>query len=654
MAGLLFHDAKPGFAAYVPPASAELRTDFFQNMRAGFQEQLLSGNFISRERNLFNAYEPIVQALKGDDGRRRFRNPYAPESFPRSARFDTEAEVQRIWQEVARRRKADPEAAAGLPGSREALENQVREQVLEARRTFEDISRRSTTSGAIGGFLGQTGAAMTDPPNLLSLTLGASASAGVLRTMLVESLIGVGTEMAIQPAVAAYYDELGIDYTSADFLTNVALGGAAGGVFAGGVVAARAVVRRAFEKRARGEELTPDEQAEAASAVAQVPEEDLPGLAESAGLNEPEIEDAAQNLRQVSEYEHPLPPDAVQADRLAHAHLVEEAETALEMGRELPSSEIPARYSPDPPPSTLETLDPLTIETVGALVGRLAPDEAALQTGLMRVLAQEAPANQTEAEAILRQFMALRHDDAKIEDLFGEQTFATSLIRERARLTDRVIKVIRNDKRIFEILTRNADQIEAAGNQLAEGNARAAEVAAQAVEIIMRLANRTGPVAEALNAGARKAKEQGRYDQATRDVVDAVRSAIERGDIDGLLSGGTGRTLADEAAAAEIPLFAGGTAGVPARAAATSDPARDLTGFAEPAGAGTEAQSDGLRIDLGEVDDSLEIDLGAGTDGQGNEVTERLTKSAVLERQDAEADFLDQLQVVCRTTGAAA
>ena len=114
------------------------------------------------------------------------------------------------------------------------------------------------------------------------------------------------------------------------------------------------MVQRAVKKQAAGEELTPEERAEAAAAVAQVPEHELAAIAEDAGIRGAEAADAAQNLRQVGEYEHPLPPDAAQAERLAHARLVEDAETALETGGELPSSEIPARYSPDPPPSTLE------------------------------------------------------------------------------------------------------------------------------------------------------------------------------------------------------------------------------------------------------------------------------------------------------------
>lgn len=806
MSGLLFHDPKPAVA---PDAAAlpqtGIATGFWENMRAGFRDQMLSSNFISRDKNLFNAYEPIVQALTDERGLRQFQNPYAPHSYPLSARLDPEAQVARIWKEIARRRKEDPQAAAGLPGSREALEDQVREQVLAARRDFESISERSTTGGAIGGFLGATGAAMLDPPVLATLAIGAPASAGLLRTVLVESLIGAGTEAGIQPAVADYYGELGIDYTGQDFLANVALGAAAGGVFAGGVKAAEAVVKRALQKQAAGEELTAAEAAEAASAVAAVPEERLPELAAAAGVAQAADQaDAARTLDAVSGYEHPLPPAAGQAERHAHARKVEQAEAALETGpgagAELPSAEIPPRYSPVP--STLEALDPLSIETdagtfqfkgggdasgvtdrlqgvqrwdpvkagiavvyeyadgrrviadghqrlglarrlaasgqadgvrlnahvireadgvtpdearvmaavkniaegsgspvdaarifrarpdqidaslprrsalvqhgmalanlndeafglvangivredFGALVGRLAPDEDALQTGLMRMLAQEAPANQTEAEAMIRQFTELRGDDAAIADLFGAQTFATSLIRERARVLSRGIKALRNDKRVFETLTRNADEIEAAGNRLAEGNAQVAEVAAQAADIIMRLANRTGPVAEALNAAARKAKEQGRYGDAVRDFTEAVRSAVARGDLEGLGAGGTGRTLADEAAAADIPLFAGGGAGgSPARGAAGADTPGNLTGFGEPAGAASQAQSDGLAIDLGEVDDGLEVDLFAGTDDAGNAVTERLTKSAVLERQAAEADFLDQLKVVCRT-----
>lgn len=803
MSGLLFHDPRPQLTP-TPAQLGEARpaTDFFQNLRAGFEAQTLTDNSLSRESNLFDAYQPIVEALKDQRGRPLFRNPYRQIGTNTG---DLDAEVARIWREVARRRQADPQATGGLPGSREALEAQVREQVMQRRRELADVTERQTTGGMVGEFLGAAGSAITDPPNLFALGLGASAGAGVLRTVLVESLIGAGAEAVIQPKVATYYNELGIDYTAADFIANVAVGGAAGGLFAGGVKAAEQVVLRVLQKQARGEPVTPQERAEAASAVAQIPENRLPALAAEAGVRQPgEAEDAARTLEAVADFEHPMPPDAPQADRIAHARLVEQAEEALETGNELPSSPLPSRYAADPIPSTLEALDPRTIEVdartfqfkeggdragvtdrlqgvrrwdpmkagtiivyefadgrrviadghqrlglakrlleqgfetgiridarilrevddvtpdkarvaaaivniaqgsgspidaarifraapdlideslprnsalvqhaiglanlndeafglvanrlvredFGALVGRLAPDEAPLQTALMRVLAQESPANQTEAEALIRQFTAMRADNQEIGDLFGTETLATSLFRERARLVDRVIKALRKDKLVFGTLARNADEIEAAGNVLDADNAAIADVAAQAAEIIMRLANRTGPVAEAFNVNARLAKEQGRYDTATKNVVEAVRGAVARGDLDGLLAGGTGRTFAREAEADAVPLFAG--QGNPARGAAGADAPGDLTAFSDPAGDAAKAQSEGLRIGLDELPDDFEGDLFAGADGQGNEIAERLTKSAVLERQAAELDFLDQLQVVCRTAKGAA
>src|SRR5690606_33101797 len=115
-----------------------------------------------------------------------------------------------------------------------------------------------------------------------------------------------------------------------------------------------------------------------------------------------------------------------------------------------------------------------------------------------------------------------------------------------------------------------------------------AETDARAAQMIQALASRKGPLSDALTAAARRAADEKKYTKATDEFVGAVRSAIERGDFDGLSIGGAGR--GDEAAG-QNPPRAGGAAESPAGE-------QSLKLFDDPAGTGADLQARGLDADL--------------------------------------------------------
>lgn len=220
-----------------------------------------------------------------------------------------------------------------------------------------------------------------------------------------------------------------------------------------------------------------------------------------------------------------------------------------------------------------------------AVVGRLVPDNEPLQGAIMDVLSKTDPANVTQAEAIVRQAMDAGTKTEIQGGLFGDEAITTSLFSERAKVLDKGLKKLRQDAKVFDTLVRNEDNIAAEGNILSrDANEARAQTDARAVQMIQTLANRKGPLSDALSQAARRAADDGKYTGATSDFIAAVRSAIERGDFDGLPSGGAGRGAENEAQNAAR-----------AGSAAEARPSEEsLKLFDEPGGTGAEAQTRAL------------------------------------------------------------
>jgi hypothetical protein len=131
---------------------------------------------------------------------------------------------------------------------------------------------------------------------------------------------------------------------------------------------------------------------------------------------------------------------------------------------------------------------------------------------------------------------------------------AQSLYLERAKVLDRALKTLRRDKTVFATLVKEAETVEMAGNVLAKDiNEQRAVADGQALQILQTLANRAGPISDALRAAAGRAGTDG-YAAATRQFVATVRDAVSSGELARLANGlERGAThVGDEGAAATI------------------------------------------------------------------------------------------------------
>ena len=259
------------------------------------------------------------------------------------------------------------------------------------------------------------------------------------------------------------------------------------------------------------------------------------------------------------------------------------------VGRTLPPTSQLVRQAQDMMALSQDAFGAVINEVIpsnyGAIVGRILGDRPELQQAAISVLARAEPANVFQAEAIVRQVREADVDVATQQSLFGEEMVVESLYTERARVLDRAVKTLSQDRAAFANLVRNAENIESAGNVLDRSvNQRRADLDGQAIALVQTLANRKGPLSDALSDAARLARDTGSYGASTRQFVESIRRAIADGDFERLTSGEVGRVVNDTPPSG--------------RSEVGKEPS--LAGFDEPTGHGpaVEQQADDLTREM--------------------------------------------------------
>jgi hypothetical protein len=259
------------------------------------------------------------------------------------------------------------------------------------------------------------------------------------------------------------------------------------------------------------------------------------------------------------------------------------------VGRTLPPTSQLVRQAQDMMGLTQDAFGAVINDVIpsnyGAIVGRLLADRPELQQAAIGVLARAEPANAFQAEAIVRQVREADTDVATQQSLFGEEMIVESLYTERARVLDRAVKTLRQDRAAFANLVRNAENIESAGNVLDRSvNERRADLDGQAIALVQTLANRKGALSDALSDAARLARGSGSYATPTRQFVESIRRAIADGDFERIASGEVGRIVNDTPPSR--------------RSEVGQEPS--LAGFDEPTGHGraVEQQADDLTREM--------------------------------------------------------
>jgi len=166
-----------------------------------------------------------------------------------------------------------------------------------------------------------------------------------------------------------------------------------------------------------------------------------------------------------------------------------------------------------------------------AIVGRLVTDPAQ-QLEAMRLLAGVKPENLIQAEMVVRDMLASGTEMATQGTLFGEETFANSIVRERAKIADAAMKLLRKDRATFRTLIDEAQRIEGTGSNVLDqvSNEQRLSTDEKAVDLLKLLAFRAGPVSDALSEIARDLKSgNAKIGDAAQRFLRAIRGEIEAG-----------------------------------------------------------------------------------------------------------------------------
>lgn len=175
-------------------------------------------------------------------------------------------------------------------------------------------------------------------------------------------------------------------------------------------------------------------------------------------------------------------------------------------------------------------------EAIGARVGALAPDPVT-HLGIMNDLVRFKPDTQRKADLYIGESLRAPFVLERQEDMFGVLETTVSLMSERVRVLNDTINLLASDKRVFAGLERNATTIESAGNQLArDTNQALAAQAASLQDMIVKLAQRMGPISDALNEQALALKNGAKPAEAARAFAARVQDLIERDGLPALLA----------------------------------------------------------------------------------------------------------------------
>ena len=139
---------------------------------------------------------------------------------------------------VGHRLQVDPNSELSIPtyeeiqaGAADIANKTAEEFAME--QAFAITPSARTSGSLVGGLRG----AFADPVNLAATigTLPMAITRSVFKTAMAEAIVNASAEAVIQGEVADWYEEIGREYTSQDFINNVSGAALFGGVFGGGM-----------------------------------------------------------------------------------------------------------------------------------------------------------------------------------------------------------------------------------------------------------------------------------------------------------------------------------------------------------------------------------------------------------------------------------
>jgi len=157
-----------------------------------------------------------------------------------------EKQMRRYQQQLADLNGQYPEIQ-----TQEQIKQRVQQEGAEIEREAGSVGERSTFMGSVGGFIGAMVGSLdpkTNPLNFATLPLGGGGKTFAMRVGS-EAGVGIGVETINQvTGVSQNRQNLGLETTSSQMLTNILAAGAGAGVLRGGAEVAGKGVRKLYQK----------------------------------------------------------------------------------------------------------------------------------------------------------------------------------------------------------------------------------------------------------------------------------------------------------------------------------------------------------------------------------------------------------------------
>lgn len=146
----------------------------------------------------------------------------------------TDEEVnQAVNAHILKLKAEDPERFREIYNSSE-IDEKVKQKAKDSlAKTAKAQAGASGFAGMTGNLAGGLVASFKDPLNLATLPIGAGATTGIIKGMLIEGMANMGAELASYPQVASWQKELGQEYGIKELGENMAFAGLFGSGFHG-------------------------------------------------------------------------------------------------------------------------------------------------------------------------------------------------------------------------------------------------------------------------------------------------------------------------------------------------------------------------------------------------------------------------------------
>ncbi|WP_407976096.1 hypothetical protein ACJKIH_02960 [Brucella pseudogrignonensis] len=212
---------------------------FIERFKADYSSMMDYSNVNARERSRADVQSEFISRFYQESGIGVRNWLTGPGLKPRA---DLEANARGQFDAW---KKENPESDLVFPDEA-IIEKQTMDRANAARQNSVKLQGLSTSWGsAIGGFAGTAAGALRDPINAISLSFGAGAASGIIRTALVEGAIGIASETAIQGFNYGFKQGVDPNFGFRDAIYEIGAAGAGGAALGGGIKGLAAAWHRA-------------------------------------------------------------------------------------------------------------------------------------------------------------------------------------------------------------------------------------------------------------------------------------------------------------------------------------------------------------------------------------------------------------------------